>query len=249
MYNNITKNQWLQKLQIPATAVPDVFVIHGSMLFNRRVREIKKFLGSSHVVQNLPIVLGKFKRQRVGVAVAYGGSMASEFTHIFSVLGVKVIVQTGTFGSLLPELMPGSCCIPNAAFPGDGASRYYTTKKTVLLHANGQLNTLLAQKLRSNNISFCSEKIFTTAAMLAESKRNIQLLQKQGYCGIDLETAAVFAVAQSFKVPTAALLRLSENLALHQNNVTTVITTATTTNVTLWHMALTAGIEYVGRDK
>lgn len=249
MYNTITKNQWLKKLQMSPTAVPDVFVIHGSMLFNKRVKEIQRFLHQSHVIKNLPVVLGKFKQKKVGIAVAYGGSMASEFAHIFSVLGTKVIIQTGTFGGLTSKLKPGDCCIPNAAFPGDGASQYYITKKTALLYTNGQLNKLLAQQLRSENISFCSEKIFTTAAMLAESEQNIKLLQEQGYCGIDLETAATLAVTQSFKVSCATLLRMGENLSLNQNNVTAPIPKTQVTNHVLWHTALAAGVEYVGRNK
>ncbi|MDP3899834.1 MAG: hypothetical protein Q8Q23_02010 [bacterium] len=249
MYNTITKNQWLKKLQISPTAVPDIFVIHGSMFFNKRVKEIKKFLNSSQVVPDLPIVLGKLEKQKVGISVAYGGPMASEFAHIFSVLGTKVIIQTGTFGGLKSELMPGDCCIPKAVFPGDDASGYYTTKKTVALPTNGQLRNILAEKLQSAGVSYCSGNVFTTAAMLAESERDLQSLQRQGYCGIDLETAAVIAVARSFKIPAAAMLRMGENLALHQNNITDKIAAGATTNIALWHIAITAGIEYVSRNK
>lgn len=52
--------------------------------------------------------------------------------------------------------------------------------------------------------------------MMAETKEDIDAWMEKGYAGVDMESATVFAVSNHFNVPSAALLRVADNLAKNE---------------------------------
>ena len=56
----------------------------------------------------------------------------------------------------------------------------------------------------------------TVQAALAETKEDIERWHKQGYLGVDMESATMFAVSNSFNIPSAALLYVADNLVRNE---------------------------------
>ena len=56
-------------------------------------------------------------------------------------------------------------------------------------------------------------RIWTTSALLAEGKAEIQNWAHQGYIAVDMETATTFAVAEYFKMQRLSLLFVFDNPA------------------------------------
>ncbi|MBU1930622.1 hypothetical protein KJ972_03885, partial [Candidatus Micrarchaeota archaeon] len=105
--------------------------------------------------------------------------------------------------------------VPTWAGKGDGASKYY-------LH-QGKADSTLALREQLANVSVAKgfrvfkKPIFSTSAILAETKGMIRNWSKKGFFGVDLETAATFAIAKHFGVACAGLLFLSDNVIEDQH--------------------------------
>ena len=52
----------------------------------------------------------------------------------------------------------------------------------------------------------------TVQAMLAETEHDVLAWREEGYIGVDMESAVFFAVSDHFKVPSAALLSVTDHL-------------------------------------
>jgi nucleoside phosphorylase len=54
--------------------------------------------------------------------------------------------------------------------------------------------------------------IITCQAMMGETWEDVQSWSKEGYHGVEMETSTVFSVSNSFKVPSASIMYISDNL-------------------------------------
>ena len=52
----------------------------------------------------------------------------------------------------------------------------------------------------------------TCQAMLAETEADVKVWSEQGYYGVEMEASTLFAVSNHFGVPSAAILRVGDNL-------------------------------------
>jgi uridine phosphorylase len=145
--------------------------------------------------------------------------MASEVGHVFGVLGTSLVVQIGCCGALADGIGPGDLFFAEEAFCGDGASQYYKSDGTSVAA------TLSPGKLAlipSDDILCHTGRIYTTAALFAEGRREIDDWHSRGYSVVDMETAATFAVAEHFGMDRASILfafdnpRHSGHLLLHE---------------------------------
>jgi uridine phosphorylase len=152
-----------------------------------------------------------FRGKKIALAITYGSPMTSELVHIFSVLGVKIILQIGCFGGLVRSMRVGDILLPHEAIRADGASDWYLPKNTVP-RASKDVHDWLHIELHSKHVVHRIGPIFTTTAMLAETPEIIQNWSDNGYFGVDLETATSFSVAQHFGTKKAAILYLGDNI-------------------------------------
>ena len=138
-------------------------------------------------------MIGRYKNIDVGYASVYGDAMASEVTHLFGVLGTSLVIQTGCCGALTDSLQAGDIVCATSAYCGEGAAQYYlpqTQEINASLELVDEIPASTAHKGR----------IWTTSALLAEGKAEIQDWLHRGYIAVDMETASTFAVAEYFGV-------------------------------------------------
>jgi uridine phosphorylase len=214
MYKEIdhkTFREYLEKrLDINDTNRPDILIIYGGY----NMPEFAKVWTQNQACQEnffYPLYLGDHHQKKIAFTLAYGDSMASEIAHIFCVLGVKAVITYGTFGALQKRIKFGQIFVPSEAMSDDGASAKYNKSGDKLLpneYILKQLNEILLAK----NLETVVGPIVSTSAMLAETQKDIDEWKEKGYFGVDLETAAVFAVCQHFKVPAVSFLTMADNL-------------------------------------
>lgn len=148
---------------------------------------------------------------RLWFDVIYGCAYASELVHITSLLGAKAIIHTGSFGALQPNIQPGDIVLPEKAYGDESTTRMYARTRTQpFFSANEQLRTEVAEALGS---PAKGGSIISVQAMLAETPEDVVEWQKEGYVGVEMECASLFAVAEHFGVPAAAVLHAGDNLA------------------------------------
>lgn len=155
-------------------------------------------------------ISGERKGKKIAVAVCYGPAMASEVANIFCHLGIKTIIVTGTFGGLKKGVEVGDIFVIEEALRYEGSSDWYLSidKK---VYASKNLTKDFIEALNKEGIKYHLGNIVTVSSILGTQKTPLDFSGKA--IGVDLETAAVFAVAETFRIPAASILVASDNLA------------------------------------
>jgi uridine phosphorylase len=154
------------------------------------------------------VLIGRLGQACVGYASVYGAPMASEIVHLFGVLGARVVIQIGACGGFSNGLKAGDLFVAEEAYCGEGASQYYR-------QGGGRVRaTTVFSDLPENGcrgISIARGAIYTTSALFAEGKEDIDRWAQQGFSAVDMETAATFAVAEHFGMDRGSLLTVFDN--------------------------------------
>ncbi|MFO0965236.1 MAG: hypothetical protein U0793_06580 [Gemmataceae bacterium] len=216
MLRDLTRSDWLSILGIPAERVPAVLILRGTRNLLRRYEAMLPFfddvleVGAPNGIFE-DVLIGRVGGVDVGYASVYGASMASEITHVFGVLGTTAVIQIGNCGGLANELQAGDLFVAEAAFCGEGAAQYYKSDGPWV-----QASADLTQRIGKACVEQAAGppkrgKIFTTAALLAESATDLERWAADGFGAVDMETATTFAVAEHFGMKRAALLYVFDN--------------------------------------
>ncbi len=214
MLKEFTKQNWLNLLKITKKQIPEILILRGTRNLKKYYDKFKSCLddiyevGSpNNIFEN--VLLGKYKNHPVGYASVYGDAMASEITHLFGVLGTAAVIQTGCCGALGAGILAGDVVCATKAFCGEGAAQYYFPNLKLI-----QASPSLIKQVENNwssKVPLHKGTLWTTSALLAEGKKEIQSWAKKGCIAVDMETATTFAVAKYFKMDCLSLLFVFDN--------------------------------------
>lgn len=226
MLADMKRDDWLAALGLAAAEVPAALILRGTRQLKEHAARHRGLLAGARELVSAngifeDIVIGLHRGTRLAIACIYGPSMASEVAHVFSLLGVSRIILTGCCGALDARIAPGDIVVPAAAFPGDGASRYYGADGSTAMAADAALHEAAVAAVKASGWNACSGAIYTTAALCAESAADVQAWAAEGYMAVDMETATVYAVARYFAVPAVAVLFAFDCLAAGESIVLT----------------------------
>ena len=216
MLKELTKKEWLSLLNIPENRIPTILILRGTRNLKFNYAKHRNFftdifeVGSPNGIFE-DVLIGGYRNVDVGYASVYGDAMASEVTHLFGVLGTSLVIQTGCCGALTDSIQAGDLVCVTSAHCGEGAAQYYLPDEQEI-HASPEL---VEGTFSSHTASIATHKgrIWTTSALLAEGKAEIQNWAHQGYIAVDMETASTFAVAEYFKMQRLSLLFVFDNPA------------------------------------
>lgn len=125
--------------------------------------------------------------------------------------GSRRIWVTGWCGSLQPSLCIGDLVLPLDAASGEGTSRHYPTAETSL-QADPELCRAVVTAVNRRGGSCRSGRLWTTDAPYRETHRSVRAFQQAGTLAVDMEMAALLAVAAFRGVRLAGLLAVSDEL-------------------------------------
>ncbi len=220
MYKSFTakdyRNHW---------KLPDDYKVHGFIIFGtfrpypyKHLKaeieklgvgvEYKKTLVSSYFDPILEFVVnGKL----YWFTIAYGGTMLSEWTHLACLFGSEVNIVIGSCGGLLAEAESPEIIVPTFAYADESATRMYEPSSDNRHSSTETLNKQLIKSLEDKHKVWHGPTI-TCQAMMAETWEDIQKWSAEGYYGVEMEAATVFAVSNHFNRKSAALLVIGDNL-------------------------------------
>ena len=214
MLKDLGREAWLEWLAIPPERVPEVLVLRGTRnLRSQYARHARLFedvweVGSPNGLFE-DVLIGRYGGVGVGYASVYGPAMASEITHLFGVLGTRLVIQTGCCGAIGPGIGAGDVVCATAGHCGDGASQCYLPGRDVV-----EATPALVEQIRSlapAGVTLHQGALWTTAALLAEGRGELETWARQGCVAADMETATTFAVAEHFGMERASLLYVFDN--------------------------------------
>lgn len=209
MLKELTKEDWLSLLAIPEDMIPHALILRGTRNLKTNYAKYKQYFTDILEIDSPnsvfeDVFIGYHKDSIIAYASVYGDCMASEVTHVFGVLGTPLVVQTGCCGALVQDIFPGDIVCCTSAHCGEGASQYYVHKKEVT--ASPAVITWISEQIPVH-----TGPIWTTSALLAEGRKDIETWGSKGYIAVDMETAATFAVAEYFRMERISLLFVFDN--------------------------------------
>lgn len=201
---DFAQDRWMAALGWSAGDVPDVLVLEGTWW---RARAVEDRLGAlDDVVETAfpDIFTGRHGAARVGYCCAYGAARAAEVAHVFAQIGTPLIVQIGTCGALQPGIGTGTVAIPRMALARDGVTPTYGGGDRVAL--SREWGDIAAAMLTARGIAVTHGTHLTWTTLFAQSDSLCRSWTADGIATVDMETAAVAAVAARFGAQALALL-------------------------------------------
>lgn len=140
---------------------------------------------------------------------AVGAPMAAICLEKLIALGASRILLYGWCGSLTPDLRAGDVFVPSNAFSEEGTSSHYPTQAGML---DDSLLEIVLESLTTWGLDPKRGRIWTTDAVYRETLDKINRYRAEGVVAIDMEYAALQAVARFRGVSLAAVLLVSDEL-------------------------------------
>jgi len=155
--------------------------------------------------------VGAAGRKSISLARSPIGAPAATITmEEMAALGCRTFLSFGACGSLLPDLRIGDVVLPTFAFSDEGTSRHYG--KTSQLRPDAGLVRAIAVAAEKRAIPIRSGGTWTTDAVYRESRTRARDLVRHGVVAVEMEAAALWAVARHRHLRTASLLVVSDEL-------------------------------------
>ena len=219
MYKALTADDYRKHLNIPQGYEVDGFVAYGTFRsypfeqFENTLAKLKPDYKEIQLKHDFFASLKAFvvDGRNYWIAKVYGSAILSEYLHLACMLGSKKNILGGSCGGLKQGASSMELVVPTWSFAEESSAKAYMPAAEGKYWANEELSDRLSAKL-SNGYRIHKGPTITCQAMMAETWEDIVKWSKEGFYGVEMEAATVFAVSQHFDVPAAAILRIGDNL-------------------------------------
>lgn len=176
----------------------------GQLRWRVPVRKMGQVMGDLYLVQS--------SRGRVGVLSNFGigAPVVASLTEEMIAWGVKRFIILSWGGALQPSLNTGDVVVADKAIRDEGVSHHYLPADT-FIEADVSLTAALKKNLAASPVS--SGSTWTTDAPYRETRAEILKYQADGVQVVEMEIAALFALARVRKVQAAAVVVVADSLA------------------------------------
>lgn len=220
MYKSFTIEDWKQYFGLPNDYRVDGMLCYGTWDKDKQVKIFKNIIeqsGRQYSYGELPSFLSKLlefniEGKRFWFDVSYGGAMLSEYLHLASLFGSKKNILLGSCGGLSPDISALDLIIPTYSYGNESPTRMYNPEATDHRHYSDEKLSESIKNRISGEYQVWQGATTTCQAMMAETWEDVQNWSKEGYLGVEMEAATVFAVSKHFEVPSTALLVVGDNL-------------------------------------
>jgi uridine phosphorylase len=156
--------------------------------------------------------------QGIKVAVGNGGRFSPDTAIIAEILcagKVEYIIRAGSCGALDEKIKIGDIALATGVIRGDGVTPYYVDKdyKTV---SDKTLLEVLEKAALAQGAQLHKGLIWTTDALLKETREIVEGVRKQGAIVVDMVSSALLTIAQLNNVKACSISAVSDNLITGQ---------------------------------
>lgn len=220
MYKTYTADDYRNHWKLPKDYTVHGFIVFGTFHpgpYEQLKEEISKLglnVSYGKVSESPyfdPILEFTIDDKKYWFAVAYGGAMLSEWAHLACLFGSQQNIVIGNCGGLLAEADSPEIVVPTFASADESTTRMYEPNVDKQHYSDEELSQRLIKRLEKKHKVWHGPTV-TCQAMMAETWEDIKSWSAEGYYGVEMEAATVFAVSNHFKCSSAALLVISDNL-------------------------------------
>lgn len=139
-----------------------------------------------------------------------GSPMAATVMDLLSAIKPKAVLFLGKCGGLKKKNKLGDLILPIAAIRGEGTSNDYLPPEVPALPAFA-LQKAISTTIRDYSLDYWTGTVYTTNRRVWEHDRGFKkYLKSLRTMAVDMETATIFTTGFANKIPTGALLLVSD---------------------------------------
>lgn len=127
-------------------------------------------------------------------------------------MGVRRIILVGSAGRLQSQIQFDQFVLALKAFSDEGTSRHYFADKTVF-QSSGELTRVFFDFLKTKSCSVFESATWTTDAFYRETATQRDNYLSKGAGVVDMETSALYALAEYYQIEALSLFVLSDDLS------------------------------------
>ena len=132
-------------------------------------------------------------------------------TEVMCNAGIKNIIRIGTCGALDENIKVGDIVIVDKVIRGDGVTPYYVDSKFET-RADKKLTDTLAEVAKSLGANVHRGTVWTTDALLRETREIVEAKRKEGAMAVDMVSSTLLTIAQLNNVRAGSVLAVSDNV-------------------------------------
>ena len=209
-YYSIPKEQWRSFLKISDDDLPDKLIIQGAIDFPGYIERRSQVLENVRPGWMPNLIIGEYGGQTIAYGICFGGPIASQFTHIYCKMGTRAVVQIGICGGLQKDIEIGDIIVSKRVLSLDGSASLYKQTGEHVTFDQG-LRDRAISTLEEGDVEFHVGDTVSYYDIILQEERDLIDLSREGYIAVEMEAAAVGAVAQHFNTPALSLLTVSDN--------------------------------------
>lgn len=141
----------------------------------------------------------------------YGAPGAAIVLEELIALGARRFVNLGIAGALPSDVSFGDLVVCTKALRDEGVSHHYLPAAR-FAHSSSDLRRSLASALTRHGQPFIEGPAWTIDALFRETREEAERYRDEGIVAVDMETAALFAIASTYGVELASLFVISDHL-------------------------------------
>lgn len=144
------------------------------------------------------------------INISMGSPMAATIMDLLSAIMPKAVLFLGKTGSLKPYIGVGELLLPIAAIRGEGTSNDYFPMEVPALPAFN-MQKAISSTIRDYGREYWTGTVYTTNRRVWEHDEKFKAyLTRTRTTAVDMETATLFSVGFYNRIPTGALLLVSD---------------------------------------
>ena len=163
-------------------------------------------------VRNMLGFTGTFKGKPVSImGSGMGMPSISIYAHeLFDYYGVKQIIRVGTCGGLLPDMQVGDLVLASAASTDSAMNRQQFNGWDISTGADPDLLGRVHEKALQKNLKIRTGSVFSTDWFYHPDEEFIAKVQEMGMLALDMESAALYALAKQHGKRALTILSVSD---------------------------------------
>ena len=129
---------------------------------------------------------------------------------------VRVIVRAGTCGAYQPELQLADLIIASEAITDSNWPKLHGLPNDIALKADKELVEKAKEAAMINGVVHYEGKILTSDVFYDKDPEEWKKYYKQGILGVEMETFALYELAQEFGIKALSIVSVSDSFHFHQ---------------------------------
>jgi len=157
-------------------------------------------------------------KNRAVLSQCVGAPLAVLTLERLIISGAQEIIILGFCGALDEHTDIGEAVSVTEAASEEGTSKHYFPRK-MLFRASSRLKARVENTLSEQRLSFMNGSVVSTDAPFRETRSWLDRNKARGIGFVDMETSAVFALADFYGIQAAALHLVSDQLTLSSHQI------------------------------